>query len=111
MSKTEVESLCDGCGMCCTNKLGTRAPARSCRPTPAASCSTPGRRAAGTTRTKKIVPDCIKLTPKVVARMDWLPKTCAYRLVHFGQDLYWWHPLISGDPETVHQAGISAAAG
>jgi uncharacterized cysteine cluster protein YcgN (CxxCxxCC family) len=57
---------------------------------------------------KKIVPDCIQLTPKVVEKMDWLPKTCGYRLVHLGQDLYWWHPLISGDPETVHQAGISA---
>ena len=57
---------------------------------------------------KKIVPDCIQLTPKVVAKMDWLPKTCGYRLVHFKQDLYWWHPLVSGDPETVHQAGISA---
>ena len=57
---------------------------------------------------KKIVPDCIQLTPSVVAKMDWLPKTCAYRLVHFKQDLYWWHPLVSGDPETVHQAGISA---
>ena len=57
---------------------------------------------------KTIVPDCIQLTPKVVAKMDWLPKTCAYRLVHFKQDLYWWHPLVSGDPETVHAAGISA---
>ena len=54
------------------------------------------------------MPECIQLTPKVVAKMDWLPKTCGYRLVHFKQDLYWWHPLISGDPETVHQAGISA---
>ena len=49
----------------------------------------------------------LRLTPEVVARMDWLPKTCGYRLVHFKQDLYWWHPLVSGDPETVHQAGIS----
>ena len=40
--------------------------------------------------------------------MDWLPKTCAYRLVHVKQDLYWWHHLVSGDHETVHEAGISA---
>ena len=56
---------------------------------------------------KKIVPDCIQLTPSVVAKMDWLPKTCGYRLVHFKQDLYWWHPLVSGDPNTVHEAGVS----
>lgn len=40
--------------------------------------------------------------------IPWLPPTCGYRLVRDGHDLYWWHPLISGDPETVHQAGISA---
>src|SRR5919109_1252396 len=39
--------------------------------------------------------------------ISWLPPTCAYKLVAAGRDLYWWHPLISGDPETVHQAGVS----
>ena len=44
---------------------------------------------------------------KEVETLSWLPPTCAYRLVRDGHDLYWWHPLVSGDPETVHQAGIS----
>jgi uncharacterized cysteine cluster protein YcgN (CxxCxxCC family) len=109
MSKQEWESLCDGCGMCCVNKLeydgtGELAQTDTC-------CKLLDPRTARCKdykNRKKIVPDCIQLTPKVVEKMDWLPKTCAYRLVHFKQDLYWWHPLVSGDPETVHQAGISA---
>jgi uncharacterized cysteine cluster protein YcgN (CxxCxxCC family) len=56
---------------------------------------------------KDIVPDCVQLGPRNLGRIDWLPETCAYRLVHQKQDLPWWHPLISGDPKTVHQAGIS----
>ena len=47
------------------------------------------------------------LTPKNVPTLDWLPRTCAYRLVSEGKDFYWWHPLISGDPETVHAAKAS----
>jgi uncharacterized protein len=53
------------------------------------------------------VPDCIGLTPAQVDTITWLPPTCGYRLVREGRDLYWWHHLVSGDPETVHQAGVS----
>jgi uncharacterized cysteine cluster protein YcgN (CxxCxxCC family) len=53
------------------------------------------------------VPDCVRLTPRNVRRIVWLPPTCGYRLVADGRNLYWWHPLVSGDPDTVHTAGIS----
>ncbi|MPZ37513.1 MAG: hypothetical protein GEU95_05525, partial [Rhizobiales bacterium] len=53
------------------------------------------------------VKDCVKLTPRNIRRIVWLPPSCAYRLVAEGKDLYWWHPLVSGDPETVHLAGVS----
>lgn len=57
----------------------------------------------------RLVPDCVVMSPETVRRDDWLPSTCAYRLVREGKDLYWWHPLVSGDPQTVHEAGISVA--
>jgi uncharacterized cysteine cluster protein YcgN (CxxCxxCC family) len=47
------------------------------------------------------------LNPETVRSLGWLPPTCGYRLVAEGRDLYWWHPLVSGDAATVHQAGIS----
>ena len=53
------------------------------------------------------VHDCVRLTPRNVKKIVWLPPTCGYRLLADGKDLYWWHPLVSGDPETVHTAGIS----
>ena len=56
---------------------------------------------------RRSVKDCVRLTPRNVRRLSWLPPTCGYRLVAEGRDLFWWHPLVSGDPETVHAAGIS----
>lgn len=53
------------------------------------------------------VPDCVVLTPENAGNLTWMPVTCGYRLVAEGKDLFWWHPLLSGDPETVHQAGVS----
>jgi uncharacterized cysteine cluster protein YcgN (CxxCxxCC family) len=56
---------------------------------------------------KKKVPDCVKIDARKVRELKWLPKTCAYRLLAEGKDLAWWHPLVSGSSETVHEAGIS----
>jgi uncharacterized cysteine cluster protein YcgN (CxxCxxCC family) len=108
MSDAEWESLCDGCGRCCLNKLedeDTGAIAWtsvSCRllDTKTCRCSDYAHRA-------EKVPECIRLTPEEVRTLSWLPPTCGYRLAAEGEDLYWWHPLVSGDPQTVHTAGIS----
>jgi uncharacterized cysteine cluster protein YcgN (CxxCxxCC family) len=108
MSGAEWESLCDGCGRCCLNKLEDFDTGEivwtdvACRLLDEGTCRCtdyPGRQAK--------VPDCIRLTPASVRTLSWLPPTCAYRLVEEGHDLYWWHPLVSGDPQTVHQAGVS----
>lgn len=109
MSNAEWESLCDGCGLCCLNKLEDWDSGEvvftsvRCRLMDGESCRCidyPNRQAT--------VPDCIQLSPEEVRTISWLPPTCAYRLVRDGEDLYWWHPLVSGDPQTVHLAGISA---
>ncbi|MDP9839546.1 putative cysteine cluster protein YcgN (CxxCxxCC family) [Neorhizobium huautlense] len=109
LSPVEWESLCDGCGLCCLNKLedwDTGAVAFTsvaCRLLDGSTC-----RCSDYPNRQATVPDCIQLTPQEVREISWLPPTCGYRLVRDGEDLKWWHPLISGDPETVHAAGISA---
>ncbi|WP_428248466.1 YcgN family cysteine cluster protein [Ferrovibrio sp.] len=108
LTTAEWESLCDGCGKCCLYRLededeGTlEATNVACRllDCKSGACSNYAKR-------KEIVPDCIKLTPAVVAKMDWLPATCGYRRVHLGKDLPWWHYLKSGDRDLVHKLGVS----
>ncbi len=108
MSPREWESLCDGCGRCCLNKLededtgDTHFTNVGCKLLDGESC-----RCKDYKNRQAQVPDCVRLTPRSVRRIVWLPPTCAYRLVADGRDLYWWHPLVSGDKETVHQTGVS----
>nr|WP_316653274.1 YcgN family cysteine cluster protein [uncultured Gellertiella sp.] len=108
LDPAEWESLCDGCGLCCLNKLedwdtgDVVFTCIGCRLLDGDSC-----RCSSYENRQTIVEDCIQLTPEEVRSITWLPPTCGYRLVRDGEDLKWWHPLISGDPETVHEAGIS----
>ena len=108
LSRAEWESLCDGCGKCCLHKLEDadtgeiHATNVACKllDTHSARCTNyRGRRA--------FVPDCIRLTAGNVDRFQWLPTTCAYRLRAEGKPLFDWHPLVSGDAESVHRAGQS----
>lgn len=108
MTKAEWESLCDGCGKCCLSKLiddDTDAiiyTSVACRLFDADTC-----RCSDYANRQQKVSDCVQLTPDNVGEIPWLPKTCAYRLLAEGKPLYDWHPLISGDPMSVHDAGVS----
>jgi uncharacterized cysteine cluster protein YcgN (CxxCxxCC family) len=108
MTQAEWESLCDGCGLCCLVRFededtGHVTPTRvACRlfDDDRCACSNYAER-------KRHVPDCIKLTPWNIESLPWMPLSCAYRRLDEGKPLPHWHPLITGDPETVHLAGVS----
>ena len=106
LSQKEWESLCDGCAKCCLYRLEDEDTRQiyftnvHCRllDTQTGRCTDYANRS---TR----VPDCVTITPAVLADPYWLPRSCAYRLLAEGRDLPAWHPLLSGDPLTVVRAG------
>jgi uncharacterized cysteine cluster protein YcgN (CxxCxxCC family) len=108
MPPAEWEALCDGCGRCCLLKLededtGETVYTRvACRLLDIATC-----RCSDYEGRREHVPDCVQLTEKSARTLPWLPETCAYRRVALGQDLDWWHPLVAGDADVLHEAGVS----
>jgi len=109
LSRAEWESLCDGCARCCLEKLEDWDTGEhyytdvACKLLDEGTCRCTDYK----NRTKR-VPTCVKVTMKSLPEIaSWMPVTCAYRLLWEGDDLKWWHPLVSGDPNSVHDAGIS----
>jgi len=109
MTPDEWEALCDGCGKCCLNKLEDADTGEifftnvACRLFDDSSC-----RCGNYAIRKALVPECVVLTPANLAEIShWMPKSCAYRRLNEGRRLADWHPLVSGDPHSVHRAGIS----
>ena len=108
LNRSEWEALCDGCGKCCLHKVEDEDTGEiystkvACKllDLSTARCSDYRHRRA-------FVPDCLRLTPRLAAVLEWLPETCAYRRRADGRPLPDWHYLVCGDREAVHRAGAS----
>jgi len=109
MSREEWESLCDGCALCCMQKLEDEETGDvyytdiACRLLDIGSC-----RCTNYSQRAKLVSECLILSTDNPDVFQWLPGTCAYRLLAEGGDLPEWHPLLTGNADSVHAAGISA---
>ena len=108
LDRGQWEALCDGCGKCCVHKLEDEVTGELF-PTNVA-CKLLDRhsgRCSNYRHRRAFVSECVRLTPKLAATLEWLPDSCAYRLRAEGKPLADWHPLNSGDPDSVHKAGMS----
>jgi uncharacterized cysteine cluster protein YcgN (CxxCxxCC family) len=108
MSADEWESLCDGCALCCMHKIEDEDSGElfytdvACRLLDVDTC-----RCTNYSQRAKLVADCLNISLSQPDVFEWLPASCAYRRLSRGEELPEWHPLLTGDPETVHAAGIS----
>lgn len=108
MTHDEWESLCDGCGKCCLHKLEDEETGEvfytnvACRLLNLDTC-----RCTNYKERTQLVPDCLDLKQHEASAFNWLPSTCAYRLLAEGEELPNWHPLVSGKPTSVINAGVS----
>jgi uncharacterized cysteine cluster protein YcgN (CxxCxxCC family) len=108
LTPEEWESLCDGCAKCCLIKFEDEDTGRIyhtnvvCELLEIYHC-----RCTRYSERSILVPTCLTLTPALASTLNWMPETCAYRLLAEGKNLPPWHHLVSGDPKTIHKAGMS----
>ena len=110
LDRGEWEALCDGCGRCCLHKLEDEDTGEVIDTNVACRLLDHGTaRCTDYKHRKAFVPDCLRLTPKLVNQVAWLPPTCAYRLRADGKPLPEWHYLLTGSPEQIAQAAKAFA--
>jgi len=103
MSSEEWNSLCSRCGVCCLCKIIDTDGKIQWTNIACYYLDFETRTCQIYDNRKNIYPRCIKLTPDNVKDFEYLPETCVYRMLADGKPLPDWHPLITGDPNSVSQ--------
>lgn len=125
MTRSEWESLCDGCAKCCLNKFiddENTDDETELQPTnylkegeqvvySNIACHLLNEKSCQCnqyTKRKKLVPDCVQLTQDKLADFFLMPPSCTYRRLHEGRGIPSWHPLLhKGKKSVMHKAGMS----
>jgi len=108
LNRAEWEALCDSCGRCCLHKLEDDETGEIHETNVACKLLDTGTARCRDYRNRRaLVPDCLRLTPRLVAQVTWLPESCAYRRRAEGRPLPQWHYLLTGSHDAMHQAGAS----
>ena len=108
MTKAERESLSDNSGRCCKHSVKDEKTGKikllavACRYLVIFFC-----RCLVYKDRFWYVRDCQALSSDWIKRIRKLPFCCAYRSLVECRKLGSWHQLVSGDPNKVHEAGIS----
>lgn len=108
MTRSEWEQLCDGCAKCCLHKIEDENTGMIystnvvCQYLDQQTCQ-----CTDYARRSVLVPECLTLSPDNLEQVYFMPSTCSYRLLAAGRPLPWWHPLITGDRNSVHESGHS----
>jgi uncharacterized protein len=110
LDRAEWEALCDGCGRCCLHKIEDEDTGEVIETNVACRLLDRGTaRCSDYKHRKAFVPDCLRLTPRLVREVPWLPPTCAYRRRAEDRPLLAWHPLLTGSDEAMVRAGACVA--
>ncbi|MEM6648700.1 MAG: YcgN family cysteine cluster protein [Pseudomonadota bacterium] len=111
MSHDEWEVLCDGCGKCCLVLLQDEEDDAVYETDVCCHLFDPvRRRCTQYDQRHDLVPTCVNVTPDNIETLSWMPDTCAYRLLQEGKGLPDWHPLLTGRPESVADAGVAVSS-
>ena len=93
-SDDEWEQICCNCGLCCLVKLQNEEDDEIYYTRIICHLFDQKTRLCKEYKNRcLLVPECLKVTPENIDKLEWMPKNCAYRILNETGDLPKWHNL------------------